>query len=38
MRMIRRIEAASLDSADISRLADEAGNLAAQEYRKTGFH
>ena len=38
MRVIRQIEAASIGPSDISRLADEAGNLAAQEYRKTGFH
>jgi hypothetical protein len=38
MRVIRQIEAASLDPTEISRLAEEAGNLAAQEYRKTGFH
>lgn len=38
MRVIKQIEAASLSPADISRLANEAGDLAAQEYRKAGFH
>ena len=38
MRVTRQIEAANIGPAEISRLAEEAGNLAAQEYRKAGFH
>jgi hypothetical protein len=38
MRVVKQIEAANLDASDINRLAQEAGDLAAQEYRGAGFH
>jgi hypothetical protein len=38
MRVLRQIEAATMSPDDVRRLADEAGVLATQEYRKTGFH
>lgn len=38
MKVVKLIEAASLGPREIQRLAEEAGELAVQRYRKSGFH
>ena len=38
MRVIRQIEAANMGVQEINRLAQEAGDLAARDYRSVGFH
>ena len=38
MKVVKQIEAANLSSAEIDRLAEEAGTLAVQRYRNSGFH
>ena len=38
MKVVKRIEATNLIPVEIDRLAEEAGALAVQRYRKAGFH